>query len=215
MRRVLAVLVTCWVGIAGAAVPSPDHIVRENTDKILSLIKTEREVYSRDYAKLYAMVDQYVLPHFDFRKMAQLVLGVHWRQASDAQKDQFTQEFRDLLVRTYATVLLKYNDEKVTYLPFKLVPEERTQLVRVEVQPSAGGPAIPINYNFYQAKPGEAWRVYDVTVDGVSLVTNYRATYAERVKKEGLDGLIAALAKDNKEGRTAAPAGAAKAGGKP
>lgn len=206
MKRNLALVVLAlWCATGGAAVTPPDQIVRENTEKILSLIKANREVYAKDYAKMYAMVDAYVLPHFDFTAMSRLVLARTWREATEEQRARFTQEFRDLLVRTYATVLLKYNDEKITYLPFRLMPEERTQVVKVEVQPSAGGPPITITYSFYQPKPGEAWKVFDVTVDGVSLVTNYRATYADRVRNEGLDALIASLAKDNKEGRTAAP----------
>jgi phospholipid transport system substrate-binding protein len=213
-RRFAVLLVALWSTVAAAAVTPPDQIVRENTDKILSLIKTNREVYAKDYAKMYAMVDEYVLPHFDFTAMSRLVLARNWRDATEQQRTRFTHEFRDLLVRTYATVLLKYNDEKVTYLPFKMLPEERTQVVKVEVQPAAGGPPIPINYSFYQPKPGEAWKVFDVTVDGVSLVTNYRATYADRVRNEGLDALIASLAKDNKEGKTSSqvvgPKGATK-----
>ncbi len=206
MKRGLAVLaVALWCAPAGAAVTPPDQIVRENTEKILSLIKANREAYAKDYGKMYAMVDEYVLPHFDFTAMSRLVLARAWREATEQQRARFTQEFRDLLVRTYATVLLKYNDEKITYLPFRLVPGERTQVVKIEVQPSAGGPPIPITYSFYQPNPGEAWKVFDVTVDGVSLVTNYRATYADRVRNEGLDALIASLAKDNKEGRTAGP----------
>jgi phospholipid transport system substrate-binding protein len=207
MKRSLAVLaVALWSAVAAAAVTPPDQIVRENTDKILSLIKTNRDAYAKDYGKMYAMVDEYVLPHFDFSAMSRLVLARAWRDATEQQRTRFTQEFRDLLVRTYATVLLKYNDEKIKYLPFRMLPEERTQVVKVEVQPAAGGPPIPITYSFYQPKPGEAWKVFDVTVDGVSLVTNYRATYADRVRNEGLDALIASLAKDNKEGKTSSPA---------
>ena len=206
MNRRLAVLVVAlWSAVAAAAVTPPDQIVRDNTDKILSLIKTNRDAYTKDYAKMYAMVDEYVLPHFDFTAMSRLVLARAWRDATEQQRARFTQEFRDLLVRTYATVLLKYNDEKITYLPFRMLPEERTQVVRIEVQPSAGGPPIPITYSFYQPKPGEAWKVFDVTVDGVSLVTNYRATYADRVRNDGLDALIASLARDNKEGKTSSP----------
>ncbi len=210
MRRTVLLALTLCTTVATAALTPPDQIVRENTDKILSLIKANRAVYEKDYGKMYAMVEQYVLPHFDFRAMSRLVLARAWRDASDEQKERFTKEFRDLLVRTYATVLLKYNDEQVIYLPFKPVAEDKTQVVKVEVKPSGGGPNIPIHYSFYQPKPGEAWKVFDVTVDGVSLVTNYRATYAERVRNEGLDALIARIARDNKEGKVSTPVPAAK-----
>jgi phospholipid transport system substrate-binding protein len=214
MKRLVLVGAALWTSVALGTFPAPDEIVRENTEKILSLIKTERDVYTKDITKLHARVDEYVLPHFDFRAMSRLVLARAWRDASEAQRERFTKEFRELLVRTYSTVLLKYNDEKITYLPFKMLLGERTQIVRVEVQLSGGGLPIPIHYHFYQSKPEDPWKVFDVTVEGVSLVTNYRATYAERVRNEGVDGLIASLAKDNREGRTSAPVAASKGGEK-
>jgi phospholipid transport system substrate-binding protein len=220
MNRATTVWLWLWAALASGAVAAstatPDVLVRTTTDEILVRIKTHKDAYAKDTAKLYAMVDELVVPHFDFRAMAKLVLAQSWRQASEDQRTRFTSEFRDLLVRTYSTALLKYNDEQVIYLPYKGPTDERTAVVRVEVKPSGGGPNVPIEYNFY-FKDG-AWKVYDVKVEAISLVTNYRAVYAERVQKEGLDALIASLARDNREGKvdqpvrkSAAGAGGAKA----
>jgi len=187
-----------------AAEVAPDVLAREVTDKIVVLLKANKDMYAKDHKKLYAMVDEHVLPHFDFRAMSRTVLGRYWRGASEDQRTRFTGEFRDLLVRTYATALLKYNDEKIVYLPFRLSPGDRTATVKSEVRRTDGGPPIAINYSFYHTDAG--WKVYDVTIEGASLVTTYQSTYSERVQREGLDALIASLAKDNKaaaEGKTA------------
>ena len=187
-----------------AAEVTPDQLSREVTDKIVVLLKANKNVYTKDHKKLYAMVDEHVLPNFDFRAMSRTVLGRYWRTASEEQRTRFTAEFRDLLVRTYATALLKYNDEKIVYLAFRLNPDDRTTTVKSEVRRTDGGPPIAINYSFYHTDAG--WKVYDVTIEGASLVTTYQSTYAERVQREGLDALIASLARDNKaaaEGKTA------------
>lgn len=187
-----------------AAELMPDQLAREVTDKIVVLLKANKNVYTKDHKKLYAMVDELVLPKFDFRAMSRTVLGRYWRTASEEQRKRFTAEFRDLLVRTYATSLLKYNDEKIVFLPFKQAPGDRTTTVKSEVRRTDGGPPIAINYSFYHTDAG--WKVYDVTIEGASLVTTYQSAYAERVQREGLDALIASLTQDNKaaaEGKTA------------
>jgi phospholipid transport system substrate-binding protein len=188
----------------------PDQVARDTTDKIIVLLKANKEAYAKDTKKLYAMVDEHVLQNFDFRAMSRTVLGRYWREANDEQRGRFTTEFRDLLVRTYATALLKYNDELIAYLPFKFNPGDRTATVKSEVRRTDGGPTIAINYSFYRTDAG--WKVYDVTIEGASLVTTYQSTYAARVQKEGLENLIMSLAQDNKaaaEGKTASNGGKA------
>jgi len=133
-----------------AAEVTPDQLSREVTDKIVVLLKANKNVYTKDHKKLYAMVDEHVLPNFDFRAMSRTVLGRYWRTASEEQRTRFTAEFRDLLVRTYATALLKYNDEKIVYLAFRLNPDDRTTTVKSEVRRTDGGPPIAINYSFYR-----------------------------------------------------------------
>jgi phospholipid transport system substrate-binding protein len=183
----------------------PDQIARNATDKIIELLKSNKDAYAKDHRTLYAMVDEHVLPHFDFRAMSRTVLGRNWRSASEEQRTRFISEFRNLLVRTYATALLKYNNEQIVYLPFRMSPDDRTATVKSEVRRTDGGPSIAINYNFYHTDAG--WKVYDVSIEGASLVTTYQSTYSERVQREGLDELIASLERDNKKesaGKTAA-----------
>ena len=187
------------VGLAAMADTSaPDQLVRERTTHIIELLKAHKAEYTSDHKKLYAMVDEQVLPYFDFRVMSRSVLGRYWREANEAQRSKFVQEFRDLLVRTYATALLKYTNEEINYLPFRATPGDKTAVVRTEViQPS--GPKIPISYSFYQSDSG--WKVYDVSIENVSLVTNYRSTYATTVRNQGLDALIASMADANRRGQ--------------
>ena len=187
-----------------AADVAPDQLAREVTDKIIALLKANKDLYTKDNKQLYAMVDEHVLPNFDFRAMSRTVIGRYWRTADEDQRSRFTREFRDLLVRTYATALLKYNNETIVYLPFRMATDDRTALVKSEVRRTDGGPPIAINYSFYRTDAG--WKVYDVTIEGASLVTTYQSTYSERIQREGLNSLIASLAQDNKsaaEGKTA------------
>jgi len=215
MNRIFSIVLFLVLALpAAAADPAPDQIARNATDKIVALLKANKAEYNRDHKKLYAMVDEHVLPHFDFRAMSRTVLGRHWRAASEDQRARFIAEFRELLVRTYATALLKYNDEEIVYLPFRSSPDDRTATVRSEVRRKDGAPPIAMQYGFYRTD--NVWKVYDVTIEGASLVSTYQTTYAARVQKEGLDALIASLARDNKAaatGKTASNGG--KAGATP
>ncbi len=206
----LTFVVGCMIGTVQADAP-PDQLVRERTTRIIELLKKHKDAYAKDREKLYAMVQEQVLPYFDFRAMSRLVLGKHWREASEDQRNRFAGEFRDLLVRTYATALLKYTDEKVAYLPFRGSAEEKTVVVKTEVKQGGGGPTIPIHYSFYLTDA--SWKVFDVAIDGVSLVTTYRGTYAEKIRNAGLDGLIAGMAKSDKDDAINKARGQ-KAGGK-
>ena len=213
MKRLFTAIVALLVvALAQAATPVPDQLVKDNVARIIELLKANRDTYARDHKKLYAMVHEQVLPHFDFRVMSRSVLGRYWRDASEEQREKFVNEFRDLLVRTYATALLKYTNEEVRYLPFRFNPNDKTSVVKTEVI-QQGGPPIPINYSFYQTESG--WKVYDVAIEGVSLVTNYRSTYATKVKNEGLDALIKSMGDANRKGQAdpkapGSAAGAAK-----
>jgi phospholipid transport system substrate-binding protein len=210
MNRIVSIVLFLVLALpVFAGDPSPDQIAHATTDKIIALLKDNKSAYEKDHKKLYAMVDEHVLPHFDFRAMSRTVLGRYWREASDEQRQRFVNEFRDLLVRTYATALLKYNNEQIVYLPYRANADDRIATVRSEVRRTDGGPPIAINYSFYHTDAG--WKVYDVTIEGASLVTTYQSTYAEQVRRDGLDALIASLAKDNRaaaEGKTASNGGA-------
>jgi len=174
------------------AAVTPEQLVQQTTNQILETIKAHREVYAKDHDKLYQLAEEKVLPYFDFVRMSQWVLGRNWRTASEEQRTRFVTLFRDLLVRTYSTALLQYTDQKIIFLPVSAAPGSTQMLVRTEVQQSGGAPDIPIYYSFYKNRSGD-WRVYDVSIDGVSLVTNYRSVYAEKIRREGMNALLDSL----------------------
>lgn len=207
MRKIFllaSVLLLSVPGVVGAEA-APEELVRKTADEILAEIKAHRDVYSRDYARLYKMADEKVLLHFDFRRMSQWVLGRSWKEATPEQRERFTGEFRDLLVGTYSQALLNYNDQKIVYLPVQRKPEDTEVTVKTEVKQTGGQPNIPIHYSFYKNKDG-TWKVYDITIEGVSLVTNYRSVYATKIREKGMDALIAEIAGNNKQKRAAGTA---------
>ena len=132
------------------------------------------------------------------RMMSKFVLARHWRKANESQQQRFSQAFKELLVRTYATAMLKYKDEKIKVLPSAGAGDERKALVRTEFKPSDGGPTVPIHYSFYKNKEGE-WKVYDMNIERISLVTNYRSAYAEKIAKDGIEALIESINKTDKQ----------------
>lgn len=178
-------------------VTTPDKLVRNAIDEIGLLLGTPRGVAANDPRQLYAMMDfsEDVMPHIDFHAMARYALGRYWRVATDAQRAQFTRQFRNQLVRIYGTALYKNANARVVYLPFSGRPEDDTATVKTEVRPAGGGPNVSINYSFYQVH--SVWKMYDITIDGMSLVTTYHDVYAETLRKEGIDVLIADMAKRN------------------
>jgi phospholipid transport system substrate-binding protein len=204
MILLTSVLLLSVLGVAHAEV-APEDLVRKTADEILTEIKAHRDVYANDYAKLYKMADEKVLLHFDFRRMSQWVLGRFWREATPEQRERFTSEFRDLLVGTYSQALLNYKDQKIVYLPVQRKPNDTEVTVKTEVKQTGGQPNIPIQYSFYKNKEG-AWKVYDITIEGVSLVTNYRSVYATKIREKGMDALIAEITDNNKQKRAAGTA---------
>ena len=204
MRKLVllaAVLALSALSVARAET-APEDLVRSTADAILAEIKQNRELYTKDYGRLYRMAEEKVLPHFDFRRMSQWVLGRAWRDATPEQRDRFAAEFRDLLVATYSTALINYKDQEVVYLPVQRKPGDDDALVKTEVKQGGGQPNIPIHYSFYKNRDG-VWKVYDITIEGVSLVTNYRSVYSSKIREIGMDGLIAEIAASNKQKRSA------------
>jgi len=177
------------------AAETAQQLVVDTSTKVLERLKAEREKLQANPDLIYPLVEDIVLPHFDFERMSIWVLGKNWRKANHAQQQQFVKEFRTLLVRTYAKALLEYTDQTINYLPFHADAGAKRVSVRTEVN-QAGGPAIPINYSMYLDKQGE-WKVYDISVDGVSLVTNYRTSFASEIRSGGIDKLLEQLAARN------------------
>lgn len=175
-----------------------EQLVHDTTEQVLQRLRADSEKLKADNNLIYPLVEDLVLPHFDFTKMSQWVLGKNWRQADTAQQEQFTNEFRTLLVRTYAKALLEYTDQSISYLPFHADEGAKKVTVKTEIeQPS--GPSIPLHYSMYLNRAGE-WKVYDIKVDGVSLVSNYRSSFATEIRRGGIPALLEKLAQMNQGG---------------
>lgn len=170
---------------------APDAMVKNVTSSVLTYLQDNRAELEADPDKVYKLVNDTVLPHFDFRYMSQLVLGKHWRTASDSQKDRFTEAFRDLLVTTYSNSLLQYTGQDIEYLPFRAADDADKVTVKVEVVPDAGLP-VPIDYQLRQKN--SEWKVYDVNIDGLSIVSNYRSSVGSEVSNKSLDQVITDMA---------------------
>jgi phospholipid transport system substrate-binding protein len=164
-------------------------------DETIKVMRVDQEKVKADPDYLVEVAETYVAKHFDFERMSSWVLGKYWRKAKPDEKVRFTKEFRTLLVRTYAKALNDNYDKQIDMLPTRKKKGGKQVTVRTEVQQSAGFP-IPINYKMYIKN--DEWKVYDVSVDGISLVANYRTSFAKEIRKDGLDKLIARLAERNK-----------------
>ncbi len=182
-----------WQPLA-AAESDPEQLIRMTADEVLATIKARQAEFQQDPAKMYAMVDEKVLPHFDFNRMTDLALGRYKRKVQGDQKPKLVNEFRNLLVRTYGKALLAYNDQQIIYKPMRGSIEEGRVMIRTEIEQQGGVP-IPLNYALY--KKDSDWKVYDIRVDNISLVTNYRSSFAREIKANGIDGLIMTLQKRN------------------
>ena len=201
MTRSLAALALTFaallVGAPARAAPdiAPDALVRKSIDEVLAIIKADKELQNGNPQKLYALVEEKVLPHFDFSRMTRLAVGRNWAQASDAQKEALTKEFQTLLVRTYSTSLSQYRNQTIDVKPAKFAPADKDTTVKTVVN-QPGGQPIPIDYGMERTDKG--WKVYDVVVDGVSLVTTYRGSFNDQIQKSGVDGLVKTLADRNR-----------------
>ena len=190
------------LGSVATAAPAPDALVKSVMDDVLEIVRTDPALKAGDTSRAVQLVEEKVLPHFDFRIMTSLAVGRDWRQATPAQKEKLVAAFRTMLVRLYSNALTQYRDQTIDFKPLRAGAADTDVLVRTQVlQP--GAKAVDIDYAL--EKQGEAWKVYDVIVAGGSLVTNYRNDFRNQILSGGIDGLIASL-----EAKNAELAGAAK-----
>lgn len=195
MKKILAFVLLLTVYPALAAT-GPESLIRDTSEKVIAEIKENAASYQSNPQNIYKLVDEVVLPHFDFDAMTDLALGRYKNEVSAEQKPTIVEEFRQLLVRTYSSALLEYTDQQLIYLPMEGNEADGKVVVRIEVE-QAGGFPIPINYSLQLGDDG--WKVFDISVDEVSLVTNYRSSFARAIKKNGVDGLIKTLQDRNQE----------------
>ncbi len=198
-RRFAALAVTALALAAGATAfaqeMAPDALARKSIDEVLVVLRADKDLQNGNPKKLHALVEEKILPHFDFMRMTRLAVGRNWAQASDAQKEALTREFQTLLVRTYSTSISQYRNQTIDVKPAKVAPGDKDTVVKTVVN-QPGGQPIPIDYAMERSDKG--WKVYDVLVDGVSLVTTYRGSFNEQVQKGGIDGLVKTLADRNR-----------------
>ena len=197
MLKKLLILATVFAGMnlqLAWSQESPDALVRKNTTEILAALKADKDLAAGNQKKIEKLADEKILPLFNFVRMTQLAVGRNWKDASEAQKKSLIDEFRTLLVRTYSTSLTQFRNQTIDVKPTKMAAGDTEVVVKTQVvQP--GGQPIPIDYSL--EKSGDSWKVYDVLIDGVSLVTNYRSSFNTEIQKSGIDGLIKSLADRN------------------
>ncbi len=193
-----AMLVALVTGSNAIASEAPLDIVRQTTEQVVTRVQGDKDALRNNPGKMYSLVSEMIFPHFDFNVMSQFVLGPEWKSAEAGKRTQFVEQFRKLLVRTYATALLEYSDQKIEYPAQGTGADSngKTATVRQDItQP--GRQILPIVYRLH-SKTGD-WKVFDVSVDGVSLVKTYRSSFTSVLKQGGIDKLIANLTTKNQE----------------
>ncbi len=179
-----------------AATPDAGQVVQQTVGGVLDRLAEERAQIDAHPERIYDLIQELVLPHFDFVSMSKWVLGrSNWSDASEGQRDTFVDQFRTLLVRTYAKALLEYSQEKVKIIDVMDNPKSNLVTVKTEVKQPGGESGIPINYRMHIS--GGEWKVVDVAVDGISLVRSYRGSFASEINANGLDSLLAKLVEKN------------------
>ena len=194
-RWIFAAGLTLLFAFQGAkAATPPDQLIQQTVEQLINELTEHKEKLKNDRNRLYEMVDRMIVEHIAVDKVAKLVLARHWREASTEQQTRFADAFKTLLIRTYATALFDYTGrEEMNFRPLQLNDDDRTTVVRTDIK-LPGEPAISVNYRFLRQENGD-WKIFDVTIGGISLVTNYRASYAGIIQARGLDGLIEMLQK--------------------
>jgi phospholipid transport system substrate-binding protein len=180
--------------VAQAEPVAPDAWIRQISGEVIDTVKADKAIQGGDTKKVLALVDAKILPNVDFQRMTSSAVGRYWRQATPDQQKRLQDEFKTLLVRTYAGALTQVKDQTVEMKPLRAKPDDTEVLVRTEVK----GKGEPIQLDYRLEKVGEGWKIYDVNVLGVWLVETYRASFAQEISSSGIDGLIAKLAEKNK-----------------
>lgn len=173
----------------------PDTLVEETAQEVLAIIKRDKDIQSGNKAKILNLVKSKILPHFNFTRMTRLAMGKNWSKASPQQKKKLEVEFRTLLVRTYYKALAVYSDHTIKVSPVKNMAGKTDATVKTEIIQSHGQ---PVSIDYSMEKINRAWKVYDITVAGISLVINYRGSFNSKIRSGGVEGLLKALNKKNR-----------------
>lgn len=190
MNKLLSLAAICLLSLSvnvSAENVGPEQLIKQTSDKVMAMLEKNTELYKKEPDQIYTLVNDIILPHLDFRAMSKLALGKHWRKADEEQQQKFTAVFKTMLIRTYSKSLTEYTGQQIEYLPFR--PQEGKRVVTVKTQiKQDSGPSIPIDYRL--RIKDDIWKVFDIKIDGISLVTNYRNSFAADIREVGINGLI-------------------------
>ncbi len=203
MKLFVALCVFFFAAPVWAQDLAPDALVKKISDEVISIVKQDKDIQSGNQKKINDLVDAKVLPYFNFSRMTALAMGRNWPKANAEQQKTLTGEFRNLLVRTYSSALSTYKNQVIEFQPLRAAAGDADVTVKTQVK-QAGTEPVSIDYSMEKTPAG--WKVYDVVVGGVSLVTNYRETFNAEISKGGVDGLIKSLANKNRSLETQASA---------
>jgi phospholipid transport system substrate-binding protein len=197
MKITFCFLLVVLPSLVQAQTVAPDVLVKTITDEVTAVLKKDKDIQAGDTKKTADLIETKIVPHFNFTRMARIAMARNWRSATPEQQKEIASEFKTLLVRTYSTALVNYKEQQIDYKPLRAKPEDKEVTVKSDVRPS--GSTQPVTIDYELEKTDNGWKIYDVKVDGVSLVTTYRDTFATEVRERGIDGLIKSLATKNRE----------------
>jgi phospholipid transport system substrate-binding protein len=198
LQRILSgvaiAMASAVVSVAAVAQTTPDALIKQVSTEVIDTIKADKSLQGGDVSKIVTLVDTKVMPHVNFQRMTASAVGRNWRTATPDQQKRLQEEFKTLLVRTYAGALTQVKDQTVQLRPMRAAAEDTEVVVRTEVK----GKGEPIQLDYRLEKADGGWKIYDVNVLGVWLVEQYRNQFAQDITAGGIDGLIAKLAERNK-----------------
>jgi len=194
MRLLLAVCFLALPVLAHAQQMGPEELVKKMTDEVMEAIKSDKQLAAGDRQKALKLAEEKILPHVDCEEATRLAVGRSWREASPEQRKKLTDEFRRMLVRTYSSAVSTYQGQTMKVLPVRMKPEDTEATVRNQYIRSG---AKPVSIDYSMRKTDAGWKIFDIVVEGVSLVITYRSEFDAVVKQQGIDGLIKALATKN------------------
>ena len=199
MKRIVVTGLTAWAlwacQLSAAEMLAPDVLARSVTDEVLAIVRADKDIQSGNQKKVLELVEAKVVPHFNFSRMTQLAMGRNWRDASAEQQRRLVEEFRQLLVRTYTSAFTQYRNQSVEYRRPRMAAGDTDVVVHSLIKQPSGQP-VAVDYSMEKTDAG--WKVYNVKIEGVSMVENYRNTFNTEVQKSGIDGLIKSLADKNR-----------------
>jgi len=201
--------------LALAQEPAPDALIRRLSEEVLAAMRADPELRAGNPAKIGPFVDQKILPHFDLVRATQIAMGLSWRSATPEQREELTREFSALLVRTYTAAVANSRDSEVTVIPLRVRPSDTEVTVRSQVKRPG---EQPVSFEYEMEKTSTGWKVYDLRIEGISLMSTYRTAFAEEVRNNGVEGLIRTLSGKNGHGngnRNASATGTGKAAIRP